>query len=477
MRNAVRFLSFLLFFTVLFSACQQEGDLRYSTEGLQFSADTLSMDTVFTTLSSTTYWLRVVNTTSDDLMMDRVELTSGGQSGFRINLDGVPGTTFDRIRVPARDSLFLFVALTPPATGVNEPVLIEDAIRFTAGTHSKQVVLKAHAWDAHFMKGKHITQDTTFTSAQPIVVYDSLVVDAGACLTMLAGTQLYFHEAAFLHVNGQLKSYGTPQQPVVLRGDRLDRVLPEFPYSYYPGQWGYVRLAAESFDNEMQFTHVLGAAYGLVVDSSAQEPIKLYMQGAELHNAYFSSLYVVGGQVIADNSQFSNSGSYTALLVGGNHRFTHCTFANYQWLVSRDGPTLTLANQLLDENEQPISHPLKAHFVNCIVFGSQSSELLLALSESDQTLADVWFDHCVLKASETDLLSLSENCAFPSEVYFLKKGSSSEAYQIDYRIDSLSPARDMARRLTEPQYALDKLGNPRYNDAVPDVGSYEYIVK
>ena len=44
----------------------------------------------------------------------------------------------------------------------------------------------------------------------------------------------------------------------------------------------------------------------------------------------------------------------------------------------------------------------------------------------------------------------------------------------DFRLDSLSPARDIADSLIATRYPLDRLGKNRLEDGKPDAGCYEY---
>ena len=56
---------------------------------------------------------------------------------------------------------------------------------------------------------------------------DSLVVDEGATLRILAGTTVYFHDKAKIRVKGTLLMEGTQGNPVRLRADprRGERAL------------------------------------------------------------------------------------------------------------------------------------------------------------------------------------------------------------------------------------------------------------
>ena len=70
------------------AACSDEE--KYSTtktDVLTFSVDTLKMDTVFSTIPSSTYSFWVYNRCDASLLINRVALEKGTQ-GFRVNVDG-----------------------------------------------------------------------------------------------------------------------------------------------------------------------------------------------------------------------------------------------------------------------------------------------------------------------------------------------------------------------------------------------------
>ena len=76
---------------------------------LSFSTDTVSFDTVFTTVGSTTGYFMIYNQNDKDLKIERIVLANGHESGFRINVDGRKGDSFTGIPIWKNDSLFVAV--------------------------------------------------------------------------------------------------------------------------------------------------------------------------------------------------------------------------------------------------------------------------------------------------------------------------------------------------------------------------------
>ncbi|MBR7022177.1 MAG: hypothetical protein IKI09_01720, partial [Bacteroidales bacterium] len=97
---------------------------------LEFSADTVLFDTVFTSLGSATHELRIYNRHSDDLKISSIRLIGGERSPFRLNVDGENNIEiYDKI-VPAEDSLFSFLRVTINPNDLNTPFIVEDELEF-----------------------------------------------------------------------------------------------------------------------------------------------------------------------------------------------------------------------------------------------------------------------------------------------------------------------------------------------------------
>ena len=92
-----------------FTSCLDEFPYENTGE-LQFSTDTLTLDTVFTSVGSATRSFKVINGSTNPIEIDRVRLAGGQNSNFRLNIDGVPTkTSIEKVRIPAEDSIYIFV--------------------------------------------------------------------------------------------------------------------------------------------------------------------------------------------------------------------------------------------------------------------------------------------------------------------------------------------------------------------------------
>ena len=142
----------LLLFGVLFifsfTACKKE-QLNTSS-GVSFSTDTLSFDTLFSTLGSTTRFFTIKNTHKQAIKISNIQLAGGITSPYRINVDGDAGTSFNDIEIPAKDSIYVFVEVTINPTAANLPFIVEDSVQFQTNGILQQVQLNAYGQNAHF---------------------------------------------------------------------------------------------------------------------------------------------------------------------------------------------------------------------------------------------------------------------------------------------------------------------------------------
>ena len=263
----MRKILYTLLMSVFFVACSEEADFSVNPSlRLTFSCDTLMFDTLFTEVGSPTAAMKVYNRNSSSLHIGSVELVSGGTSGFRMNVDGQYATVVRDVDIRKNDSLYLFVEATPDKNSGDLPVLISDSIQFTLESGVQQsVLLLAYGRDVTFLRGENLMADTVLVPGH-YVIYDSLTVAQGATLSLQPGTTLYFHDKAFLRVEGTLDARGSLEQPVVMRGDRTDNMFSYLPYDRVPGQWGGVVFSSTSNNNRLLHCDIHSANYGVVVE-------------------------------------------------------------------------------------------------------------------------------------------------------------------------------------------------------------------
>ncbi|NNG10563.1 MAG: hypothetical protein HKM92_10345, partial [Arenibacter sp.] len=103
---------------------------------MEFSKDTVLLDTVFTSIGSSTYTLKVYNRSDEDINIPTIELKQGDQSKYRLNVDGEAGYHFMNTPLFAHDSLYIFIEVTYHIQEQDpQEFLYSDAIQFDNQNH------------------------------------------------------------------------------------------------------------------------------------------------------------------------------------------------------------------------------------------------------------------------------------------------------------------------------------------------------
>ena len=185
-------LPLLMSLSLFMASC--DDDEAYTTSPsalLAFSADTIRFDTVFTTIGSATQLFKVYNRGDEPMMLSSIRLAGRGETGFRVNVDGLSGTEFTDVEVRDDDSLYVFVEVTVDPRNEDNPFLLRDSLQFLLQSGiCQQVQLEAYGQDMIVLRGTVFSTDTTLTRARPHVVYDSLVVDSNATLSLSEASHL-----------------------------------------------------------------------------------------------------------------------------------------------------------------------------------------------------------------------------------------------------------------------------------------------
>lgn len=492
---SVLYLSGLLFLSI-FWGCEKFDN--YSTNSdyyLRFSVDTLSFDTIFSSIGSTTKQFVVYNPNKDAVKIESIQLANAGKNGFRINVDGRKGDSFNDIDIWKNDSLYVLVEITVDPNGTNQPLVIEDSILFYTNGNRQSILLQAYGQDVHLIKGGvTYSEDVTFTSDLPYLIYDSIMVNEGATLTIEKGATLYMHNKASLKIAGTLKANGTQDEPIVIRGDRLDSFESAgmmIPYDRTPGLWGGVYFEASSFENEFNYVYMRNGTAGLIFSKSNADKLKMRIDNSQITNIDGNLFKATDCYIEAVNSEFTNAKDTAVALIGGKYQFTHCTIVNIKSVgKGRDAQirTLILSNKIEEEGKAKTYHPLKeAYFDNCIIDGSNGAdstklyngELSFVTDDEVQGNAETFnyrFNSCFIRTA-----CVTDNSRFVNNIYiypptYLKKGGKDNLYEYDFRLKNESVGIGKADRTVSEKYPVDRYGvNRLTSETGPSVGAYEYV--
>lgn len=452
-------------FFMLINACKKESFITSSDAYLRTSEDTLHFDTVFTSLGSTTQYLKVFNVNDQKLKLSSVKLMGGAASFFKLNVDGLPGTDFTDIEMEANDSLYMFATVKINPSAANLPFLVRDSIRIDYNGNTRWIQLEAFGKNANFMRNVRVTKDSSLTNNLPIVILGSLIVYPNATLTIPPSTQLYVHANAPIMVYGTLKAVAPDTNSrIVFQGIRIDA-----PYKDYPGGWPYIYFAPSSKQNQLQHCVIKNAYQGVVVDSLASggQP-KLSMKQCILDNIYDRAIIGNNSSVDAENCLISNVGYGFYGVSGGTYNFNHCTFtviSNY--FINHKESLITLSNT---NNDKTYSNPLSVNFYNSIIYsegGIQEDEI--AIPKKDDAVAFTVNMSKVLYKQKTGIGNISFiQCYKNINPQFDSVDISKNYYS--FKLRDSSPCIDSAALPTLP-FDLD--GRTRPQGAGNDLGCYE----
>ena len=440
---------------------------------LHFSADTITFDTLFTTIGSPTRILRAVNQTNENIVISSVRLAGGKQSGFRLNVNGEAGNETYNVPIQSQDSILIFIEAILGKTGKNNPLVTEDSIIFVINNVEQKVRVMAWGQDFVMVKSEHI-QTSTWSKERPYLVYNETLVDSGQTLTIEKGTTIYFHKNAGLKVKGTLKVEGTIEEPVEFRGDRLEPAFYDLP-----DQWNGIILYSGSHNNRINYAKIKNANIGLQVGTIEHSGFaSLELSNTRIENMSWSGIWAMKSKIRAYNCVISNVRYYnTALLLGGDYQFYHTTFANYYNKLSsgmRTTETLVVSNYLVDNKSgvRYVGDLKEATFGNCIITGNRVNELLVSMDK--QSASNYMFDRCLIQVSDT--FKLEDSYRFVDIIRNVNprfKGP----YKGNFELDTLSIVKDYGKASYAKSYPIDLKYDSRISDEGPDLGAFERIEK
>lgn len=462
-----------------FSSCKK--DKLNTTAGISFSTDTLTFDTLFTTLGSTTKFFTIRNTQKQAIKISSIRLAGGNASPYRINVDGDAGTHFSDIEIPAKDSLYVFVEVTINPNLDNLPFIVEDSIQFSTNGNMQQVQLNAYGKNAHFIYADSIETNTVWNDDLPYVILNYLQIKQSACLTINAGCEVYFGGGAAMIVEGCLNVAGTDTSNMVtFRGVRLDNDVAGRPYDDFPGQYAGLFFLRNSTGN-IKYLNMRNGAYGINVgnikttDDATQNLALLQsmslsnaptvtVENSKIYNQAFYGLFGFFGKINATNTLIYNCGTnVVGLYCGGDYEFLNCTFySRGSAYISHSKDPVFYVNNFFDAVTPAIfPDTTRALFRNCIVYGTLENEIVAQEATDNAHKIDIQIHNSVVKTNLNLTVPLFTNCTINDPQFI-------DVYKNMFKLKTTSSAANIG---ISPFPAIDIDGFSRNNP--PDAGAYE----
>lgn len=492
---------------VIISSCRNDFEFSNSTGSLEFSQDTVYLDTVFSTIGSSTRTFKVYNRSSDDIVIPRVALAQGTSSNYRLSVDGVPGQVFENVELLAKDSMFVFVETTVDIMNFTSDTqfLYEDTIEFDSGANLQTVELVTLIQDAIFLfperdalgiqesilldtdaDGNELRisgfflddEELNFTNEKPYVIYGFAGVPSNKTLTIDPGARLHFHSQsgiivaneATLKVNGELSLTEDLENEVIFEGDRLEPL-----YDDVAGQWTAIWLTDGSKNHEINYATIKNASVGIIMDNNnpTSNGATLKINNSKILNSSNSALIGTTASVEATNSIFHNSGQSTVIgRLGGEYNFNNCTISNYWNGSFRQDATLLISNAI--PNSEFTSDLIAANFTNCIIYGDRNIEL--ALLDDGISTYNFKFENSLIRFNDFSNsfdgipvydfsnVNLYQDCVFNENPLF----EDVDAFKL--RIDNTGGANGIANPVTDTTLDISGISRPAI---APDAGAFE----
>lgn len=510
---------YFLLVTILISlsSCRNDFSFEPSSGNLEFSKETVYLDTVFTNIGSSTYTLKVYNRSNKDIKIPSVRLGEGENSKYRLMVDGMPGKVFNNVELLAKDSMYIFVETTINYNEYANPdaqYLYTDKIEFDYGANYQKVDLVTLVKDAYFIypgrtngiyeqveagidnegnilttRGRNLNEahpdngnEFLWKKDKPYVIYGYAAVPTGKTLTVEAGARIHFHAESGLIVQtgGSLKVEGSKsttealENEVIFQGDRLEQ-----DFSEIPGQWGAIWLRNGSTGHHLKNLTIKNAVVGLLTEGNDGTDETLKLTNVQIYNSANVGLLARNAHIKGDNVVINKAGQAgLACTYGGKYAFRQSTFANY-W--SRPNQVAVAVDN--GPAEQPVALEA-AQFDNCIIFGS--SNISLSMSKNPAAAFNYKFNNCLIKFFDV-AQQYANNSLYPianTTDYAncrIAVNSNSNSFKPEFKntaknqlnIGENSSARGYGVAVANP-FLEDILGNSRPNGG-SDLGAYQYI--
>jgi hypothetical protein len=465
-----------LLFTLVFSSCKKDDYYTKEDASLEFSQSIITFDTIFSTIGTITKKFTVHNPHKNTIKTN-IALIGGNSSYFSVNVDGVSGTSFTDVEIPAKDSIFIFVKANINPNGVNGPILHVDELTFFTNGNRQKVELLACAEDAHFiipdreLKLKdgvipykivaNVNEDITWTKDKPYVIYGYAVVDSAAKLTIEEGTQIYIHKdgALWVYIDGCLHVNGTKDSPVVFQGDRRSSA-PKYDYA----QWDKIWINEGSRDNIINYAVIKNARVGIYAETLEQYlGNKLLLTNSIINCSEQYGFMGRNYKVEGYNNVISDCGEICLALQGGYYTFINNTFYN-QYAYSRQTPAVYFSNYYETTTEK-VYGDFYCDFFNNIVYGNSTKELTY-YNVGEGVTFSAQIENCLIRTETKYLSGLTYSDCILNENPLVKN-----VKEYDFSLQDNSPCKGKGKSIPIMELDADITGTIRGNP--PSIGAYE----
>ncbi len=476
----------------LIAACHEEEFTQDPAASLRFEQDTLTFDTVFTSIGSATRFLKIYNPNKQSIRINRIYIPGSNPSEFNFNIDGLPGNDVLNLEIRAEDSIYLFceVKVNPNDPPEISPFIKFDSIIFEYNQNTDRVLLLAFGQNANYFPSKAFKGQAGIIDLQgstliwddpkPYIFYGVVYFDNGTLL-LKEGTRVHFwggltktkdadgHDVFYndgrliIGAAANLQVLGTKEQPVIFEGVRL-----ESQFKNLSGQWSGLFFDKGSKGNSITYAEIKNNLVGMYFDSLAECKIA----NTKIYNNSLYGVYASSANLQLTNCLFYNQGqSSVNIETGGDYEINYCSLVNF----GNTEPALFLSNaRCIDFPfcETVYKYPLHAKIKNCVITGSDQDELWMVVN--DKIEFKPFFKNCTFRIDELSKVfpGFSTMYTDACEIYPVFDRLFKDISSNDFHLDTLSFLENKA--LIIPGIDKDLDGVIRDVDH-PDIGCYEFV--
>ena len=451
---------YLILLSIIFYACKPQAEKltsNYSTNPIIVSDDSLVYDTLLTGEKvSITKRIKVYNKLDNAIIINSIRLGSNSDAVYNIIVNGQKGPAVSNIELLGKDSIYVLVSLNLKNGNAGNPYLLSDSILYEIG--GKRTVTQLLAWgqDANYLYNDTLKVNTTFNSTKAYVVVGNLFVDSTACLTINAGTKLFFANDAKLVVKGCISVNGNFSNQCSFEPVRKDG-----KYENQPGMWAGVKFLGKNVSCNLSWLTLKNADYGL--DFSEATPIaKVNVLNCRFFNFVDKAISIKDGNYVFANCLAYKSINELLFANGnGNVSVYNSSFCNNSTGFSRQYPSVNFSDSLTTN--------FNVTFNNNIVAGDLAEEFKLNLKSGTS----------IFKVNNNMLKGKTTN-KYLNNLFYAKSTEFKFKNEIEYNfaVDTVTTTPLLISPTINYGIAIpgitDKQDlNGKFRDGQPDLGPFE----
>jgi len=452
--------SLCLLFLLLFFACKPKVEkltTNFPTNPLIVSDDTLVYDTLITGEKvSITKRIKVFNKLDNAIIINAIRLGSNSDAVYDIIVNGQKGPSVSNIELLGKDSIYVLVSLNLTNGNAANPYILSDSILYEVGGHKSVTQLLAWGQDAQYLYNDTIKTATTFTNSKAYVVVGNLFVDSLACLTINAGTKLFFANNAQMIVKGCLTVNGNFSNQCSFEPVRKDG-----KYENQAGMWAGIQFLGKNVACNLSWVTIKNADFGL--DFSNAKPVsKVNVLNCRFFNFTDRAIAIKDGDFVFANCLAYKSINELLYFNGnGNVSVYNSSFCNNSTGFSRQNPSVNFSDSLTTN--------FNVVFNNNIVAGELAEEFKLNLKTGTSVYK---VNNNMLKGKTTN--KYLNNLFYSNSTEFTFKNVEKYNFAVDTVTTTpllISPTINYG--IAIPGITDKQDLNGKFRDGQPDLGPFE----